>query len=174
MGKEALLITDMLNDFIRPDGALSIGPSGPAIVPNIKRELDKARAEGCPVIYVCDHHRPDDAEFQIWPPHCLAGTKGAEVISELAPKPDEYIVYKRRYSAFNGTDLNLLLGELGVDTITLTGCCTNICVLYTSADARMLNYEVKVPRDCVATFDAESQAFALKELENTLAARIIE
>ena len=168
----ALLVIDMLKDFIRPDGALCIGPSGQATVPRIREQIATARKCGEPVIYICDRHRPNDAEFADWPPHCVEGTEGAEVVDELAPQDGDIVVPKRRFSGFNGTDLNLTLRELGVGKLTLVGCCTNICVLYTAADARMAGFEIRVPRDCVATFDDETQAFALKELERTLGAEM--
>lgn len=171
-GKCALLVIDMLNDFIEPDGALCIGPGGKAIVPAIREQIAGVRERGEPVIYVCDRHRPDDAEFADWPPHCVAGTEGAEVVDELAPRQGDIIVPKRRFSGFNGTDLNLTLRELGADTLTLAGCCTNICILYTAADARMAGFNVRVPQDCVATFDDETQQFALRELERTLGAEV--
>ncbi|MFQ5809123.1 MAG: cysteine hydrolase family protein [Armatimonadota bacterium] len=171
-GKCALLVIDMLRDFIEPDGALSIGPSGEAIVPAIKGEIAAARERGEPVIYVCDRHRPDDAEFADWPPHCVAGTEGAEVVDELAPREDDIVVPKRRFSGFSGTDLELTLRELGAETITLVGCCTNICILYTAADARMAGFKVRVPKECVATFDEDTQQFALEELERTLGAEV--
>ncbi len=171
-GKRALLVIDMLRDFIEPDGALSIGPTGPAIVPAIKEQIAAAREQGEPVIYTCDTHRPNDAEFADWPPHCVAGTEGAEIIDELVPHEDDVIIPKRRLSAFNGTDLEMTLRELDIETLRLVGCCTNICVLYTAADARMAGFGIEVPTDCVATFNQESHEFALKELESTLKAKL--
>jgi nicotinamidase/pyrazinamidase len=169
----AFLVIDMLNDFILPDGALTCGAAGQAIVPNVKRRLDEARAQGMRVFYICDRHRPDDVEFRIWPPHCVAGTPGAEVVAELAPRQEDIIVPKRRYSGFFGTDLEMNLRELGIGRLMLTGVCTNICVLYTAADAKMRGFGVCVARDCVASFDAAAHEWALKELERTLSAQIL-
>ncbi|WP_088554294.1 cysteine hydrolase family protein [Calderihabitans maritimus] len=168
MSKKALLIIDMLNDFVREDGALYVGPDGKRIVPKIQEEIEKARKSGIPVIYICDNHREDDAEFNMFPPHCIKGTEGSEVIKELEPAPGDYIIPKRRYSAFFGTDLDALLRELGVEELILTGVCSNICVLYTAADARMRNYRVTVVKDGVASFKEEVHRFALQEMESTL------
>lgn len=168
----ALLIIDMLADFVQAGGSLYIGPSAEAVKPRVAERLAQARREGLPVIYVCDRHRPDDAEFAMFPPHCVEGTPGAEVVPELAPAPNEYVVPKRRYSAFFGTDLEVTLREKGVDELWLTGVCTNICVLYTAADARMRGYRVTVWRDAVASFSQEAHAFALEEMEKTLGCRI--
>lgn len=172
MGKQALLVIDMLNDFARPGGALYCGESARAIIPRIQETARRFRAEGKPVIYVCDRHRPDDPEFQVWPVHCVRGTEGAEVVEELRPEPGDHVIPKRRYSGFFGTDLDLTLRELGVDEVVLTGTCTNICVLYTAADARMRDYKVTVLKDGVATFSPEAHAAALRELETTLGAKL--
>lgn len=167
MGK-ALLVIDMLNDFVREGGALDVGEAGRQIIPVIAARIKEARSEGWPVIYVCDQHLPDDREFQMFPKHCLAGTEGAQVCAGLAPAVGDLVVPKRRYSGFYGTDLDLSLRELGVQELVLTGVCTNICVLYTAADARMRNYDVRVVRDGVASFSREAHAFALAEMEKTL------
>jgi nicotinamidase-related amidase len=106
-------------------------------------------------------------------PHCIKNTKGGEIIDSLAPRPGDYIIPKRRYSAFFGTDLDATLREMNVSELILVGVCTNICVLYTAADARMLNYKVTVIRDGVASFDEEAHKFALREMENTLGVKII-
>lgn len=172
MGRQALVIVDMLNDFISEQGSLCIGAAGQRIIPAIVPELERAHQHNDPVIYLCDQHDADDREFSTWTPHCLAGTWGARVISELAPQAGDYLVPKRRYSGFYGTDLDLRLRELGVADLVLTGVCTNICVLYTAADARMRNYEVAVLRDGVASFDEQAHDFALGELAKTLGATV--
>ncbi len=169
---EALLVIDMLHDFLNEDGALSIGDSG-QIIRQVGCRLVEWRSRGKPVIYIMDRHLPTDAEFQMFPPHCLSGEKGAEIIAELAPRRGDILIHKRRYSAFFGTDLDLTLRELGVSELELTGVCTNICVLYTAADARMLNYGVTVRRECVASFDENAHVFALKEMEKTLGVKVI-
>jgi nicotinamidase-related amidase len=158
---------------VHEGGALYCGPSMALIVPVIQRELDRARSSGEPVVYLKDDHLPDDAEFAQFPPHAIAGTKGAEIVSELAPRGGEIVVPKRRYSGFFGTDLDITLRERRVDTLRLVGDCTNICVLYTAADARNLGYAVEVVRDGVTSFDLEAHADALRELEKTLGATIL-
>lgn len=173
MSRQALLVIDMLADFLEETGSLYCGEGSRQIVPRVAARIAEARQAGIPVIYICDQHRPDDPEFEMFPPHCLAGTPGGEVIGELAPRPSERVIPKRRYSGFFGTDLDLTLRELGVEEIWLVGVCTNICVLYTAADARMLNYRVTVFKDSVASFDGEAHAFALRELEKTLGARVV-
>jgi len=173
VGKKALIVVDMLNDFIEEGGALEVGEAGRRIVPVIAEVLEKARSERWTVVYLCDQHQPTDREFEMFPPHCLAGTHGGKVYPELAPQEGEFVISKRRYSGFYGTDLDLTLRELNVDELVLTGVCTNICVLYTAADARMRHYKVSVLKDGVASFDQRAHQFALQEMEKTLGAKLV-
>ena len=171
--KRALVVIDMIEDFAHAGGALYCGPSMERIIPVIKVELARARSAGEPVVYLTDNHVPDDAEFKVFPPHAIAGTRGAEIIPELAPEDDDDVIPKRRYSGFFGTDLDITLRERGVDTLRLVGDCTNICVLFTAADARNLGYAVEVLREGVTSFDEEAHNDALRELEKTLGATIV-
>ena len=169
----ALIVVDMIEDFAHEDGALYCGPSMARIIPVIQGELERARAAGEPIVYLTDAHMPDDAEFQMFPPHAIVGTKGAEISPEVAPASGDVVIPKRRYSGFFGTDLDITLRERGVDTLRLVGDCTNICVLYTAADARNLGYAVEVVEDGVTSFDEDAHRSALKELEKTLGARML-
>ena len=171
--KRALVVIDMIEDFAHEGGALYCGPSMGRIIPVIERELERARGAGEPVIYLTDNHVPDDAEFKMFPPHAIVGTKGAEIIPELAPEEADDVIPKRRFSGFFGTDLDITLRERGVDTLRLVGDCTNICVLYTAADARNLGYAVEVLENGVTSFDEEAHRDALRELEKTLGAKIL-
>ncbi|MEX2047057.1 MAG: isochorismatase family cysteine hydrolase [Chloroflexota bacterium] len=171
--KRALIVIDMIEDFAHEGGALYCGPTMSQIVPVIQGELARARAAGEPVIYLTDNHVPDDAEFKVFPPHAIVGTTGAEIIPELAPEEFDDVIPKRRYSGFFGTDLDITLRERQVDTLRLVGDCTNICVLYTAADARNLGYAVEVVRDGVTSFDEQAHRDALRELEKTLGATVV-
>ncbi|RKY60888.1 MAG: cysteine hydrolase [Candidatus Latescibacterota bacterium] len=170
MAKKAFVIVDMLNDFVREGAPLEV-PRTREVLPNIRRELERARREGMPVIYLCDRHRPDDPEFKVWPPHAVEGTDGAEVAQELAPQDGDLVIPKVSYSGFFRTDLEDRLRELGVEKLIITGCVTNICVLYTAVDALMRGYEVEVPTDCVAALDEEDGRFALKQIREVLKPR---
>ena len=79
---------------------------------------------------------------------------------------------KNRFSGFYGTDLGERLASLAPDEIIIVGDCTNICVLYTVAEARFRDYTIEVPADCVATFDPEAHRFAPREMETVLGARV--
>lgn len=171
--RRALVVVDMIHDFVHEGGALYCGPSMARIVPVIQAELDRARGSGEPVVYLTDAHLPGDAEFAMFPAHAIVGTKGAEIVPELAPSETDVVIPKRRYSGFFGTDLDITLREKGVDTLRLVGDCTNICVLYTAADARNLGYAVEVVVDGVTSFDEDAHRGALKELERTLGATML-
>ncbi|MGN0962786.1 MAG: cysteine hydrolase family protein, partial [Clostridia bacterium] len=117
--KTAILVVDMLNDFVT--GALKCD-RGLAIVPQTAKLLKSARENGVAVIFCNDAHiKGIDHELKLWGDHAIAGTKGAEVIPELELSETDYVVPKRRYSGFFHTDLDLLLKELGVDTVIMTG-----------------------------------------------------
>lgn len=168
--KTAVIVVDMLNDFVT--GVLKC-ERAPRIIPNIQRLLDFTRKKGIPVIYANDTHLPGvDKEFEVWPPHAVVGTKGAEVIDELKPVKGDYIIQKRRYSAFYGTDLDLLLRELHVDTLVLVGLITDVCVQHTAADAFFRGFQIIVPEDCVETLTEEAQRSGIEYLRKNYGCEI--
>jgi len=168
----ALLVIDMLNDFIEEGGALVV-PGAKRIVPRIEKLLGDARDQGIPVIYITDSHREDDLEFRHWPPHAVSNTWGSKVIDELEPLPGEHVIPKRRYSAFFGTDLDTYLRELGVKKIYLTGVLSNICVYATAIEASMRNYDVAVFRDGVASLSEDTDRFVFQQLQEVLHAELL-
>ncbi|MDD3717072.1 MAG: cysteine hydrolase [Actinomycetota bacterium] len=170
--ESALLVIDMLNDFIEDGGSLVV-PGARRIVPRLARILAGAREQGIPVIYITDSHREDDHEFRYWPAHAVSDTWGGEVIDALKPAPGEYIIPKRRYSAFFGTDLDTYLREMEVRRIYLTGVLTNICVYATALDAAMRNYGVSVFRDAVASLSEETDRFIFQQLEDVVHAELL-
>jgi len=169
----AFLVIDMLNDFILKDAPLEV-PHAREIIPTLKKELDKARARHDAVIYICDNHQPNDPEFSRmgWPPHAVMGSLGACIVKELEPHKTDYIVPKQTYSAFFNTNLDANLKERGLKEIIVTGCVTNICVLYTVADAVQRGYRVRVLKDCVAGISDTEHIFALTQMENILGVTI--
>jgi len=173
MSNNALLVIDMLNDFVAPDGALYIGDTVKNIIPEIQKKISTYRKDNSPVLYICDNHEKDDPEFDMFPEHSVAGTRGAEVFKDLRPYDDDIIVPKKRYSGFFETDLDRTLKEQEITGLELVGVCTNICVLYTCSDARNRDYRVTVDRRCVDSFDRSAHDFALKEMDRTLGAKVV-
>lgn len=170
---KALVVIDMLNDFVLKDGALYSGERAEEIVDFINNKIKEYRESEYPIIFLCDNHEADDKEFDMFPPHCIAGEYGSEIVENINVEDGDKIIKKRRYSGFFGTDLDLYLREKKVEEISLVGVCTNICVLYTAADGRNLGYSVNIYEEGVATFDEEAHRFALKEAKNTLGCNII-
>ena len=163
LNKPAILVVDMLNDFVY--GALTC-QRGKAIVPATAALLAEARKAGVPVIYCNDAHlKGVDRELALWGDHAIAGTPGAEVIAELQPSERDYVVPKRRYSGFFQTDLDMLLRELGVETVVMTGLHTHMCVRHTSADAYSLGYDVMVAKEATDSFTEEDYLSGLAYLK---------
>lgn len=172
--KEALLVIDMLNDFVREGAPLEV-PDTRKILPAVREEVRKAHAAGNPVIFLCDTHAPDDKEFRKfgWPPHGVKGTKGAEVVEELRPGPGDIVVHKTTYSSFEGTELNPILQRLGVGGVRLTGCVTHICILFTAYESVLRDYAVTVVRNGVAGIAKEDHDAALRIMKNVMGANVI-
>ncbi len=168
---KALIVVDMLNDFVRDDGALPV-PDAKTIIPSILQLLTYARQKGWKVIYLADNHIENDKEFEIWGRHSVKGTPGAQVIKELAPKPSEIVVPKTRYSGFYNTNLDAILKQNKVDSLIVTGTLTDICVLYTSADARNRDMNVVIVSDATATLNEDRQKWALEHAKSVLNAQI--
>ena len=104
--------------------------------------------------------------------HAIKGTEGAKVIKELKQCDKDYVIEKRRYSGFFHTDLDLLLKELGIDTVIMTGLHTHMCVRHTSADAYQLGYNVWVCKDATNSFTLEDYESGLKYLQDVYGAKI--
>jgi nicotinamidase-related amidase len=170
MSKYALIVVDMLNDFVT--GTLGC-ERGRAIVPALAELIEAARAHGIPMIYANDSHiKGIDRELELWGDHAIRGTEGAEVIPVLKPEEGDYIVPKRRYSGFYQTDLQMLLSELGVDTLIITGLHTHMCCRHTSADAYYLGLKLVVPRETTNAFTEEDYLSGLRYLKEVYGAEI--
>ncbi len=142
--KRALVVQDMIVDHLASGGPLEV-PRAREIVPEVRTLLDRARGENLPVVYILDTHEPGDVDLDAWGTHAVRGTKGAEVWPDLAPLEGEHLVTKHTYSAFYGTNLEALLESLGVDTLVLTGCLTEIGLFATACDAYQRGFAVEVP-----------------------------
>ncbi len=161
--KTAVIVIDMINDFVT---GVFKSDRAAKIIPNIKALLDYTRKQKVPIVYATDAHLPNvDPEFDVWGSHAIAGSRGAEIIDELKPHKGDFRVLKRKYSAFQGTDLDQLLRELKIDTVILTGVVTDICIQHTAADAFFRGYKIIVPKDCVEAVDAKTQEEAIRYIK---------
>ena len=171
MARYAVLVIDMLEEFVH--GRLGCD-AAKDIIPKLKTLLDEARRHGIPIIYCNDAHiRGVDREFELWGEHAVVGSPEAEVVAELKPMEKDFVVQKRRYSGFFETSLDLLLRELGVDALILTGIHTHICVQHTAADAFYRGYKLMVVRDCTAALTLEDHERALEYMRKVYGASIV-
>jgi nicotinamidase-related amidase len=168
---KALVIVDMLEDFVH--GALA-NPRAQDVLPPLRELLAYARREGWVRVFANDAHQAGDPELAIWGEHAMAGTPGAQVVSELAPElgPDELIVPKRAYGAFDGTDLAERLRARGVGEVVLAGQHTHICIRHTAYGAFGRSYRITVPRDAVCAFEGVDEEEALEYLRTVYGARV--
>lgn len=162
----ALLVVDPQNAFCHPDGTL--GRSGvdvaplAAVVPSIARLVRLCEARGIPAIYTRhtnhlvdkgrDRHRITPHTAKRATVACQPGSWDAEFVEELHPliAPAAHVLEKHRWSAFYGTRLDPLLRVLGTRLLIICGTTTNACIDTTVRDAYMRDFDVVVPRDCVA------------------------
>ena len=170
---KALIIIDVLNDFIDERGALFCGKGSIHIVPYIKMLIGKYRKEKRIIIYTCDAHSRDDEEFKRFNPHCIKGTWGAEIVEELEPKARDHIVLKTRYSAFYGTNLEDILKKHDVDEVGVVGVCTSICVMDTVGDLANRDYRIKVYAQGIADFDNNAEECAIQRMQSLYGAEIV-
>jgi nicotinamidase-related amidase len=161
--KTALLITDMQNGFVKPEGSLTV-PVAAETVPGIRRLLEAARAADLHIGYTQDSHVPEDPEFEVWSSHCEIGTWDWELIDELKPRPDDMIFQKNRYDAFYGTWLEHFLSYVWrVEHLVIAGTISNICVLHTAASAGIRYFHIVVPADGISALTDFDQAMTLRQ-----------
>lgn len=144
-----LLIVDMQNDFVHPDGSL-YNPDAEETVPLISRLSDQARASNVPVWYTQDTHRDGDPEWDIWGRHCERGKWGWEFVEELKPAEGDLVLQKSRYDGFYGTQLEHQLQLNDRDHLIICGTVANICVHYTAASAGLRYMDVTHPVDAIS------------------------
>lgn len=166
-----LIVIDITRDSLLPEAESGIALQGaPRAVENARRVVDAARQSDVPVIFIQEIHRSNMVDFGreldgAEDVHCLEGAPGAQFLDDLRPMENEYYVPKRRYSAFFGTDLEILLKGLGAKTLVLIGFLTDVCVHYTGADAHQHDYRIRVVRECVAGSSVAAHEASLNALE---------
>lgn len=168
---DALLIVDMVNDFVT--GKLGT-PRAKRIIPNIRKLADGARKAGVPVVYVNDAHLPKDFELKIWGPHSMAGTKGAEIIPELAAAKGDYVLGKQTYSAFYETPLDSVLRAHEVSDLVIAGLHSAICCRHTSADAFFRGLRPIIPEDGVESLTQEAHEQGLAYIKDIYQGEILD
>lgn len=153
MGKTALLIVDMVKDFTDPDGLVFYSENR-EILPRICEVLDRCRAHDALVVFLqhCNRKGKFDRKAAAMRPNCIEGSGGEEIDPMLEVDLEkDYVIKKRRYSGFFGTDLDLVLRENDIRNVIIVGTKTNCCIRATVTDAFYLDYNPYVVRECVAT-----------------------
>jgi nicotinamidase-related amidase len=172
MEKPALLIIDMQNDFVLEGKPLKVAGAR-AVIPNIQTVLAEFRKRSLPVFHILRVHRPDGSDVEIirqerfkTQPFAVAGTPGAAVIDELAPRKGEYVLTKTRMSAFIGTELDQMLRTLGVSTLFVCGIQTPNCIRTTVFDGIAYNYPVVLVEDATGASSEEVHRANVRDMQN--------
>lgn len=165
-----LILIDVINDF-EFEGADELFRQTMPIVKPIARLKERARQAGVPVIYVNDNFGKWKSDFQRLLDHCLHDdVKGKPIVQALRPDEADYFVLKPKHSAFYSTTLDVLLDYLRAKTLILAGITGNICVLFTANDAFMRDFQLLIPRDCIASASEEENHHALEQMAKILKA----
>lgn len=192
ISRSALIIVDMQNDFLHPDGNFAhtarehpaAGIDMPFLrstIPYISRLLINFRAAGRPVIYLAHVLKPDysDAAFPYWRlgmepktwnrTHCVETTWGAEIIEEIKPQKGEALIAKKGFGGFNNTALDTTLRNLGVTACVVVGVTTCVCVSSTVRSGVEYNYRMILVSDAVAEVSRDTHEAELKTMSRIFA-----
>jgi len=166
-GKSALLVVDMQEFFLDPSSpTFTCGAA--AILPAVKRLIKAFRGAGRPVIFTRHVHHPDELDSGImgwwWEGKCIEGSPESEIHPGIAPRANEKVVFKHRYSAFYNTDLEIVLRCLKVEDLVIAGVMTNMCCESTARDAYYRDYRVFFPADGTGTINEEMHLASLLNL----------
>jgi len=187
MKNNALVVVDMLYDFI--DGSLACQNAENAVAQTLKYIDKQTSGQGgeeheildmFPILFIRDHHPADHSSFKeyggIWPPHCVAGTRGGEVHADLVPYVNEELTFDKgcdkaleQYSGFDGVNnagqtLGEVLGLLDTTDVYVCGIATEYCVRNTCEDLMKAGFKVHLLKDCIAYVDHDGHLKALEEM----------
>jgi nicotinamidase-related amidase len=153
-------VVDVFNDFDHEDGDRLLA-SFRERAPNMKRAVEAARTAGVPVIYANDERETwhGDAPRLV---QAAVNGKGGDLIKGLVPASGEAVLLKHRYSAFDHTPLDILLGSMDVERVVLIGAATEGCVVQTAIDARELGLQASIVVNGCVTTDPELEQIALR------------
>jgi ureidoacrylate peracid hydrolase len=189
--KSALIIVDMQNDFVHPDGGFAcVARENPAAgidmpflmgtIPHVQRLADAFREAGRPVIYIAHVVKPDysDAQFPYWRlglapggnrTFIVEGTWGAQIVDDLKPEEGEHLVVKKGFGGFSNTPLDTILRNMGVTTCVVSGVTTCVCVSTTVRGGVEHNYRMILVEDAVAEVSRDTHEAELKTMARVFA-----
>jgi nicotinamidase-related amidase len=170
--RTALLVVDIQQGGTAPaaESGIAVMDGYAAMAEAAERIVAAARAAAVPVIFLQELHRPSGVDFGreldgAEGIHCVEGAPGTQLWPTLRPQAGDYYVPKRRYSAFFGTDLDILLKGLGTDTLVMIGSLTDVCVHYSFVDAHQRDFYARVIEDCVIGSTVERHLASLDAME---------
>ncbi len=170
MQKPVLIVIDMVNDFV---GRLDSTRKG-KLVEAVNELATALRRASHPVVWVRQEFEPDlsDAfvEMRKKDIHvAIKGTAGCQILPELAVDPADFVIIKKRYSAFFGTDLDRILEQLRPDTLILAGVNTHACIRTTAIDAYQRDWPVVLAQDCIDSYDRPHHESTVRYLKDKIA-----
>lgn len=166
----ALILIDVQQGEVLPgEHGVPHMPGGDERHQRIRELLDAARQGGVPPVFIQEIHKRSLIDFGreldgSEGVHCLEGDAATELADGLVVHEDEYLIRKRRYSAFFATELELVLRSYGVQTLILVGALTDVCVHYTFADAHQRDFHCRVVTDCVGGSSQDAHEAALRAM----------
>ena len=179
----ALLVVDMQNDFIDPQGYFArwgrdVAALGPAVAATA--QLRQLLPPAMRVIFTAQVYEPDGSDdlgrlHRIKPARLTRGggqgpvkrgSWGAQIVAALAPEPGQRVIEKRRFDAFYGTDLTLLLHCWDIDTLVFAGVVADVCVESTLRSAYVRDFDVVLARECVAGWREEDTQRTIAAVES--------
>lgn len=168
-----LLIIDMQKDFVLPGSPLQVA-GAPVTIPYIRRALALSRKKQWPVFHVVRQHRPDGSDvetirkqrFLEGHKYALPGTAGCEIVDELSPRPGEYRIVKRRFSAFMNTELDFMLRQMQIRHLVVCGTQYPTCIRTTVFDAVAYGYTVTLLTDATSAQTREVAEANIRDIRD--------
>jgi len=167
--RDALLVIDLIQHFDHEDGEALLD-SVRERAQGIRAAIDRARADGVPVVYVNDAAGRWDSDAPGFVRDAIAEGKGGDVLRDLAPQDGDPFLFKARYSVFDHTPLVLLLREHEIERVLLCGAATEMCVVQSAIDAKELGFKVTILADACAAVDDEMERLSLDYAERVVGA----
>lgn len=161
---DGLIMVDFQYDFVEPGGPLSV-PGGPDALVKSRLVLDEFRKRNHPVYFTRSAYAPDGHDVSYSAVTFTAigrgtvlveGTRGAEIVEDVKPRPGEVVITKHRYSPFFQTSLESMLHRDGVDRVVICGLTTENCCHATARDAMFLGHPVSIVADATAALPYKS------------------
>jgi ureidoacrylate peracid hydrolase len=189
--RSALIVVDMQNDFVHPDGGFGhLARENPeqeidmpflmGTIPQVKRLAEAFRHKGRPVVYIAHVLKPDysDGQFPYWRLGLSPGgnrtfivedTWGAQIVDDLKPQKGEHLVTKKGFGGFSNTPLDTILRNMGVTTCVVSGVTTCVCVSTTIRGGVEHNYHMILAKDAVAEVNRDTHEAELRTMARIFA-----